>query len=141
MELGADDDLTKPCSAEELINAITTRLKKQEVIIRQSEEKLNELRQNIARSLPHELRTPLNGIMGLAEVLFDEYDSLEPSEAKEMLAQIKISSQRLYRIIQIFLLYEVEIVAKSPEKLEAILQCKTSSVIEIIKSQVLKKSK
>lgn len=99
MELGADDYLTKPCTANELINAIATRLDKQQLIIQQSEEKLNELRRNIAHSLPHELRNPLNGIMGLAEILLDEYDSIEADEAKEMLAEIKLSGKRLYRLI------------------------------------------
>lgn len=104
MELGADDYLTKPCTAKELINAIATRLDKQQLIIQQSEEKLNELRRNIAHSLPHELRNPLNGIMGLAEILLDEYDSIEADEAKEMLAEIKLSGKGLYKLIQNFLL-------------------------------------
>jgi len=127
MELGADDYLTKPCTQEELIEAIETRLKKQAALQKSTQDKIEELRSNIALSLPHELRTPLQGIMGFSEFLIYDAEELKPtagaalprSEIKEMGEHIKSSGERLYRLIQNFLLYaELELMASNPERLK-----------------------
>jgi diguanylate cyclase (GGDEF)-like protein len=63
MELGADDYLTKPFNADELLNAISTRLEKQAIIsqrhtaaLKQAEEKLNYLIQyDSLTNLPNQL--------------------------------------------------------------------------------------
>lgn len=47
MQLGADDYLTKPFTASELLGAIATRLERQAAVIRHSEKKLEELRQSL----------------------------------------------------------------------------------------------
>src|SRR6476646_1559017 len=77
MELGADDYLTKPCTAAQVLNAIATRLNKQDVIEQQTQSKLDHLRCNISLALPHELHTPLNGILGLSQILMEEYQVIE----------------------------------------------------------------
>jgi len=119
MELGADDYLTKPCTQEELIEAIETRLKKQAALQKSTQDKIEELRSNITLSLPHEMRTPLQGIMGFSEFLIDDAEELKPSEIKEMGEHIKSSGERLYRLIQNFLLYaELELMASNPERLK-----------------------
>lgn len=105
MELGADDYLTKPCSATELLKAIAGRFEKHHAFQTQSQQQLDDLRKSIALSLPHELRTPLNSIMGLAEVLVEDYDEIERSELLEIAQNIFKSGDRLYRLIQNFLLY------------------------------------
>ncbi|MCU0545670.1 MAG: response regulator [Oscillatoriaceae cyanobacterium Prado104] len=116
MELGADDYITKPCTPQELLKAIAIRLERQKTISSRSQEKLDEMRNNISMSLPHELRTPLNAILGFSELIISEYDVLERSDILEMVGQIQVSGQRLYRLIQNFLLYaELEIAATNPE--------------------------
>lgn len=136
MELGADDYLTKPCTADELLAAIATRLEKQAALYQQSQKKLDELRTNITHSLPHELRTPLNGIMGFAEILLSEYDSLDRAEIMEMLEQIQLSSKRLYRLIVNFLLYaELELLATNQERIQAMRNCQVSSAKTAIEEQ------
>lgn len=60
MELGANDYLTKPFTATELINAVKTQLDKWGRIVEQSQTKLEDLRENIILALPHELRTPIS---------------------------------------------------------------------------------
>jgi DNA-binding response OmpR family regulator len=47
MELGADDYLTKPFQPDELLQAITTRLEKQSIAEKQTEEKLKNLSTSI----------------------------------------------------------------------------------------------
>src|SRR5690242_19524038 len=52
MELGADDYLTKPFTRAEVLNAITTRLEKRGLIGQQAEQKLENLRANLALAMP-----------------------------------------------------------------------------------------
>lgn len=105
MELGADDYLTKPCTSTELVRAIASRFEKQEILARQSQQQLNSLRSSIALSLPHELRTPLQGILGLAELLIDDYARIDRQELLEIAQSIHSAGERLHRLIQNFLLY------------------------------------
>lgn len=142
MELGADDYLTKPCRATELLRAVESRLEKQAAVDRQAQKKLDELRGNITHALPHELRTPLNGIIGLSNLLLDDLDSLELSEIREMVEQIQFSGDRLYRLIQNFLLYaELELVATQHERINALRSCQVSTVEELITNQALQQAR
>lgn len=142
MELGADDYLIKPCTPNELLKAMATRLQKQTEMTKKNQQKLDDLRHSITLSLPHELRTPLNGIMGFSELLLAESDSLEVSEIQEMVGYIQSSGQRLYRLIQNFLLYaELELVATDIERIKTLRNYHISSVKEIIENQVIQQAK
>ncbi|HLO51500.1 MAG TPA: response regulator [Kamptonema sp.] len=142
MELGADDYIPKPCTAEELLNAIAIRLKKQAIINQQAEIKLDELRRNITRSLPHELRTPLNGILGFTEMLISEYDYLEPSEIQEIVERIRASGKRLDRLIVNFLIYaELELLAANPQQVKILRNTLVSSAEAVIGEQTLQQAR
>lgn len=119
MELGADDYLTKPFTHKELMAAVNARLEKQADLKRESEKKLDELRGNITMALPHELRTPLNGILGLANLMIDDYASMPPEEVLESAKFIHESAQRLHRLIENFLLHsQIELMASEKKKIE-----------------------
>lgn len=121
MELGADDYVTKPFTAKELLGAITSKLEKQVAINKNSQKKLDELRSNIALSLPHEMRTPLNGILGYSELLKQEAEFLSVSEIQEMAQGINQSGQRLFKLIQKFLLYtELEVISRDPQRIQSL---------------------
>lgn len=121
MELGADDYLTKPFTSTELLSAITSRFGKHSAMLNQTQKQLDDLRSSIALSLPHELRTPLHGILGLAEVLIEEHDHIEPREILEVAEGIHQAADRLYRLIQNFLLYaELELTMRDPERLRVL---------------------
>ena len=142
MNLGADDYLTKPFKRQELLRAVTTRLGKQQAIEKRSQHYLNELRNNLSRALPHELRTPLNGIISSADILREYYDSMDQEEIKEMADMIKDSAQRLYELIQKFLLYsKLEIITAIPEESNVILAGETDSTELIVESIATEKSK
>ncbi len=118
MLLGADDYLVKPYALAELLEAISVRLEKKAAFQRQSEQMLDVLRSNIAHSLPHELLTPLHVIMMAAEMLIEDYESLDPSQVKKMGERIHTSSKRLNRTIHNFLLYaELQMVETNSEKM------------------------
>lgn len=137
MDLGADDYLTKPFAMDELLSAINTRMEKKINIENQTQTKLNELRQNINLSLPHELRTPLSGILGSGDLLKQLSDDLQPEDIEEIADTIIESGERLYQLIQNYLLYaELELLGtdtnyktslKTPEN-----RCLTTSIIEDI---------
>jgi signal transduction histidine kinase len=119
MELGADDYLTKPFSHKELMAAVNARLEKQAEVRRQSDKRLNELRGNITLALPHELRTPLNGIMGLAQIMMEDYASMPPAEVLESSRFIHDSALRLNRLIENFLVYsQIELMASESKVID-----------------------
>jgi len=113
MSLGADDYLEKPCTKDELLAAIAVRLGKQKVIEERIEEKMNALRSSITLSLPHELQTPLSGIMGLSELLMMQSEEVTASEVYEYANGIHRSAERLYRLIQNYLLYSKLLLLRS----------------------------
>jgi len=105
MELGADDYLTKPIDRKDLIGAIAARLRKHSFLHEATAHKLEALRRSITLSLPHELRTPLSGILGMADILVEEADSLSSAEIAEIGRDLQTCGERLNRLIQNFLLY------------------------------------
>lgn len=128
MDLGADDYLTKPFTRDELLKAVNTRLQKHAKLKRQSEEKLNDLRHNLTRTLPHELLTPLNGILGLADFGIEDCENMNHAEMQEMFQDIKRSGERLYQLIQHFLLYaQLELLDNDTEKRKVFLSGNTAS--------------
>lgn len=140
MEMGADDYITKPFTRKELLSAIDIRLKKQEIIHNKSQEKLDELRTSIARALPHEFRSPLNGILGLSEILINEYETIERNELLELVQEIYNSGQRLHKLIQNTLLYaELELAESNLDKIK-LLQGNMSSIKDMISHIAIKKA-
>ena len=142
MELGADDYLTKPFTKDELTKAINTRLDKQKVIERKTQEQLDDLRINMTLSLPHELSTPLNGIIGYSQLIIEEFKDLEESEILTILENINLSANRLYRLIKRFLLYaDLELLSKDRDRLEFFKTGIISNPKSIIREVALEKAK
>lgn len=102
---GADDYFIKPFKKDELINTVTTHLKRAEVLKAHAESSVDELRSKLIRSLPHELRTPLNGIIGFGQLLQSKAEDYNHEEVADMGNHIYESGMRLYRLIQNYLLY------------------------------------
>ena len=121
MSLGADDYLPKPFRLHELVDVVRTRLNKQQAIREEAEHRLSELRSNISMMLPHELLTPLTGIIGMAEMIANEAESLAPAELRDFGNDIKLSGVRLHRLIMNFLVYaQIEMMTVQPERVRAL---------------------
>jgi two-component system, sensor histidine kinase and response regulator len=105
MNLGADDYLAKPFTIESLLAAINARMQKLISIERMTEAKLDALRKNIATSVPHEMKTPLSGIIGLIDLLIDDYPSIDPLELPDYFADIKTCATRLSCLIENYIEY------------------------------------
>lgn len=104
MQLGADDYLTKPFTAEELINAIEVRLAKKKTIQKYFESQFDDIKSNITLALPHEFRTPLNGILGFSQILIDE-DHISEEEVKQIGRMINRSGKRLHHLLENMVLF------------------------------------
>jgi two-component system, sensor histidine kinase and response regulator len=122
MELGADDYLTKPFTPAELKAAIHTQMKKYETRAQQYEEQVQHLRNSITRSLPHELRTPLTGLMGCADFLMMDYETIDRSTIYNLAEVMMRSAGRLHRLIENYLLYaQIEMAIHDQSRLDNIL--------------------
>jgi K+-sensing histidine kinase KdpD len=137
MNLGADDYLTKPFTRDELLTTISSRIKKQAIAEQKTQEKLEELQENITLSLPHQLRTPLNGIMGLSQLLIEDFQEMDVDEVQEFLLDINTSAKRLYKLVTNFLLYaDLEILDHNPDRLKSFLKGKMNHSNTIIQGMV-----
>ncbi|WP_341531207.1 response regulator [Nostoc sp. UHCC 0302] len=142
MELGADDYIIKPFKRAELLAAITCRLEKQIAINRQAQKKLDNLRNSIALSLPHEMRTPLNGILGFSQLLMEESETLDSHTIREMAEGIYQSGERLFTLIQNFLLYaELEIMASDPQRIKLLQSQQTEFPTLALTNLITEKAK
>ena len=136
MDLGADDYLTKPFTRDELLKAIEARLAKQDSVERKFQKQLEDLRGSIALSLPHELRTPLTGILGFSSVLVESHDTLAGREILEMATIIQTSAERLYRLVENYLLYaELDILGLDPQKASDLRALKQTSDLHAVVRQ------
>ena len=120
-EFGADDYLTKPFTASELLVAVSTRLERHSAIVREYNRKVEDLRGNILHMLPHELRTPLNVILGYSEFLITSSQSMGPEKITEIAERINQGGRRLNRLIENFLLYtQIKLIQADPAQFQAL---------------------
>jgi signal transduction histidine kinase len=106
MVLGADDYITKPFTAAELVDAVRTRLQREGDRINALEERMNDLRENIITAMPHEFRTPLNVVLGFSNLLaLDKQIVAEPNRVEEMAQHINDGANRLYRLVENYITY------------------------------------
>jgi len=117
MERGADDFLVKPYSRDELIAAIDAQWNKYNRITRQLNEKVEEVGKSVTSALPHEFRTVLNEVIGSAKYLNSTYLTVSAEEIRELSQDIIISSNRLLKITENFLIFvRIESFAANPLK-------------------------
>lgn len=117
MGMGADDYLIKPFIASELLDAINARIGKQRVIDAAVQKKVEALRANIMTALPHELRTPLNTIIGFSDMIVADAHRVERDRIVEWASHISADAQRLYRLVENYLLYvRAELIARDEQE-------------------------
>ncbi len=141
MDSGANDYLTKPFAGHELISSIQQRIKMVDGINKITNEKLDELRENIILALPHELRTPLTGILGFSDMLIQDAADMEPDKVAEMAQYIYSAAQRLYRLTENYVIYsQLQILRLDRQRVEIMRSFKTSEPGDLIEDVVLLKS-
>ncbi len=135
MELGADDYILKPFASQELVAAVSTRLKKYGDSARSSERKLEQLRENITLALPHEFRTPLTSILGYSKLLSDDQAQFTADEINKMGAAIHSGGERLLRLLEKYLTYaQIEVIAADETRVRSLRLNRTSDVEKAIQT-------
>ncbi|MGE5409975.1 MAG: response regulator [Clostridiales bacterium] len=99
MNHGADDFITKPYDASELLKAIEVRLNKS----KRASVAVDEVVNNILMYVPHELRTPLSSISGFSQLITESYYFLSADEIYDMVSKIDQSNKRLHRTVEKFI--------------------------------------
>lgn len=109
-QLGADDYLTKPFDAEDLLIAVDARLKRQRAIDRAQTNVIDEMKRRILIILNHEFRTPLTFVVAYADMLNNAGTyNLSNEEILEFLKGVNTGAVRLRRLIESFIqLVELE---------------------------------
>jgi signal transduction histidine kinase len=103
-KMGAEDYVTKPFDAEELIVIVRSRLGRARAIQEATEASFEQLKQQIVTVLGHELRTPLTYVTGYTDLALEDVSSLSPQEVEEFLHGIKAGADRLNRLVEDLLL-------------------------------------
>ncbi len=106
MEMGADDYITKPFTAKELVNSIEARLKRQEKLGIQYNKVKHELDTTVFSTYYHEFNTPLHGIVGGLNLLISAGKSFSEKQVHDLLVSILKSSIRLNHSLSNLMLYE-----------------------------------
>ncbi len=98
---GAEDYITKPFRARDLILSIETQLKKKEKM----DIKFEHICDNISAFIPHELTTPIVSIVGYPDLIIENYKTFSEQEIFFMLSQIKLAGLRLNKTLGKFIKY------------------------------------
>jgi signal transduction histidine kinase len=98
--LGAEDYLTKPFRANELLVVIEARLERARRVQEAAREELQALRNHTVKMLNHELRTPLAVIKGYVDLALQMGDELDPATLAEYLGDVSQGVGRLWALIE-----------------------------------------
>jgi two-component system, sensor histidine kinase and response regulator len=108
MNLGADDYLVKPFSAQELVQAISARISRQQVTRRKWERRVESLSELSASKdrfmtlMSHDLKTAFAGVMGLSEMLSSKLDDLALDRLQEISGLMNDAVQSTHNLLQSF---------------------------------------
>lgn len=106
MDLGADDYITKPFTAKELLKAVESRLKRHDKLVGEYAKVKHELDTTAFATYYHEFNTPLHGILGGVNLLLKARDSFAEDQINELLVSILKSSLRLNHSLANLMLFE-----------------------------------
>lgn len=142
MDSGAQDYLTKPFQAMELVNAVRAQLKKQAMLSEKYESTLRLTYKNIAYALPHELRTPLMGLMGYVYLLQLEADTITQDQILEYSDAMTRFGNRLQKVIENYLIYaQIEVMSSDPQQIEALRNHVIGNPADIVRNEAARVAK
>lgn len=96
-------DITERKKLEESIQANTKKIEEQNQELKRSEQKLKELnatKDKFFSIIAHDLKNPFNIILGLTDLLSEDYESFSDSDKKELLSELNLSSKTTYTLLE-----------------------------------------
>lgn len=107
--MGAEDYVVKPFDADDLLIAVSAKLKRKEEIEQAWKGEVSDIKHNILTVLNHEMRTPLTYVVAYADMLQRDADELSVNDMRNFLRGINAGASRLRRMVENFiLLVEIE---------------------------------
>lgn len=100
MKIGADDYLSKPFSASELLATVHARLQRLEDIQAEYEQELEMARKSFTQMVAHELRTPLISIVMVQEMIAKRAEQLTPLQIQELMTTMESGTRRLRHLVE-----------------------------------------
>jgi len=85
-----------------------TNRKKDEEILKESEQKLRELnatKDKFFSIIAHDLKSPFNTMFGFAELLYENFDDYNPEKQKELISYILRDIKNTYKLLENLLLW------------------------------------
>ena len=138
MSLGADDYLSKPFNATELVDTVWAQLKKKEALRQEVDKKLSTISVRISTTLPNELRKPLQQILGLAQIISEQHNTLPAHEMGEMARFIYASGIRIERWVENYTLYlQLEMLSMDPIQKVSFHRQQVNSVRSVIREKAV----
>jgi CheY-like chemotaxis protein len=129
MELGADDYITKPFTVDDLLNAVSIRLKRAAEFKEESEKKLNELTKNLGAPITQVIAEPLRAILGFSKMLMTEYSSMEKFEMAEFSSLIHKAGTKLNTVVKkSFMFYQLQSLVFDQDSLALLSNEKTTDI-------------
>jgi len=136
MDLGADDYLTKPFTMEDLVNAVESRLRKQQLWQKFITTTIEETHTGFILLLSNELQLLVMDILERAQSLLMVKDGTVES-IHNTAALITASGKRLSHLHENILFYSMlQLWVKDPEKILSLQQERTESYLEVLHSIV-----
>lgn len=105
--MGADDYVTKPFGAEDLLVAVNAKLERHKQLQSVLSSQVSDIKRKILTILNHEFRTPLTYVIAYADMLNRDANLMSLDEIREFLGGVNSGADRLRRLIENFI-YLVE---------------------------------
>lgn len=95
---GAVDYICKPFQKDEVLARIKTHLLLQEQ--KESLLRINRQKEKVISTIAHDLRNPFNSLLGILDLLSDNYESLSDETRKKYIDHARSSSNELYSLTE-----------------------------------------
>ncbi len=135
MALGADDYITKPFTEREVLEAIASRVRRQQPLRERIAALVRAHTEEADANWSHELLTPLTAVFGGLELIEAEADAIKPDELRELAGLIRAGAERQERLSRKLIRYfELERLKSEPGRARAQMIAPEASVAAAVRT-------